>query len=1454
MSSVQRSTAGWLKTREQIIGNVIQVPQSLLSSDGVGDAHTYGKRERLLLYFLRQNTIYNPMSIEPDEYNSICFAYSASSERPPLLLSERISGLPVPVTFALPDSTSLSSPSYPWSAVTPLYCMTPSGSLGSLSHLAASSTSTISSSSLSSSNHIRSIDKAFIEAMEQRKQEEKRRHVFRYGLDLEDIDPVSPPSLEDPQFHWETSRLSPRIDDLPPVTLVPNPSIATAPIPFYFPKSPEYTRNDIPDPRFRRGYCYTTSIDVINKQQESERLYKILAPPGVDSEPSTSYDPISQRFVTKPIEGMIPLPPGFPFAIILDNDPTKHITIACLQTMDSLSQYVEFPLIERLVKDVWAESFGTKDTPPISRLGLKPNSRSGPVQAGLVDGSYSLGVTMGEGQGIGIIQPTSQVNTVDGTVKILRLLSTLHELWRLIVPLCVSKQEWDAWNFRSEDMNVFCPGGNRPAYTSCQLNISSFRHGGSLEEAIGMASGAFHVDFNDDKNGWTLVMGLLRIPPGSAVGDFLLARPGLYARLETDASGQTTFFLLFKGNDIHSGSAPKTDDAAWTSFISELNDLYESVGDENRMVYILYPSHTAFHRSGGMAFSNRSGFGNEDGSSMKVKKQAHTFASDCYQLKSFDDNKEWLMREAFMNDYNRSQDLGIVLPSLPSYRPLLSLTPIFMRPLLDPEKAADIFARMRGLYRNLHDNNAQYYLNMKKLTITRKHRELTTEYLTNLAQDTNPTPSGSKAGGKQPITRSQRAILKRPVQQDNSSDDLSDIEDGVYCIKGIKGERKTKKGFLEYLVLWRDGGQSWLRATEVDEEAIRLWKSSGSNPAVKRARHQRSSSSVVRPIDTGSEAYKSLTALLDPENLLQEYQDVQQLRSSLDSADPSNAACYHFISITEGFQKSYNHWDSQLLFQDEGGLTVLTNLEAGARLLKDSAVTQRLVKLQQRSLNLAICRSLRFIYLWYTSWSSLVTSSLFNDLTATRNVENNEAFLAKWSSSVAQFARAILDWVETVSKAKKRQTSVPSLTLPYDIYGFYKPSIVSQKDKVDISYSPSHSKSLRNAQQRQAYAEETFQDILTKYTIIPGVEALDKSLNSPRRNVFEVDDIKARCILRGALLECLVDWLDDDCLFVSSQIQAVLVSPAMLFKDDFGKVPEDLALSSKVLHGESPFGALASLLWEEFDWVAALEAAEPLSITVQDIIAKLAKKEDSQKGKPHGRLGKRKQRVTFYAGLKDKPRVPEGTPLEDLFPWTDGLRLDKVACILKETLHFKRNETGHSILRHILECQHPTINSSARSNDPDHYNPIRSSNCFQRLLRESLGTSHPLSSPYGLSNILVRIGTGQGSKTETFATRYLNRWFTSAQDCVSAFQQAWNTDANMALENCRIWGSPAAALQFARTSPTHPPDFKSRIDPMFDSKIVQLWVDFCSNAQHAYADALTLAEKTEVPGFKSGLT
>jgi hypothetical protein len=203
-------------------------------------------------------------------------------------------------------------------------------------------------------------------------------------------------------------------------------------------------------------------------------MLNIRIPPNIMP---TGFNLKTQSFISEPIPGLVRVPLGIPMVHLLDGDPNKAVTAVCAHSLESLQQYLEgrevLPLADHLIKLVW----GTENTPGLFHLpGMGLNRRSKGVDPHTLppgDGSYNLASTVGEGEGIGNVFPALQTNTPGSAAVIQELLQVCHQLYRLVMPLCVSKIEWDLAEFIGRFNNVIAFGGFEPGPTSCQGNSSS---------------------------------------------------------------------------------------------------------------------------------------------------------------------------------------------------------------------------------------------------------------------------------------------------------------------------------------------------------------------------------------------------------------------------------------------------------------------------------------------------------------------------------------------------------------------------------------------------------------------------------------------------------------------------------------------------------------------------------------------------------------------------------------------------------------------------------------------------------------------------------------------------------------------------------------------------------------------------------------------------------------------
>lgn len=291
-------------------------------------------------------------------------------------------------------------------------------------------------------------------------------------------------------------------------TLVPISGQSASASGYHYPKADTYSL--LGSKAYRRRFVYTSAFDPNTRDALVARLLITRTPPNIDPHH------MNGAYSWDPIPSMIELPAGIPFAQFSLHEPDHLITIGCLQTIDSLNQFPSEDggtvgdAVEKIVTELLVETFGNSERSAIYEIpGLKTNYRSPKHQPGSYDGSYSLAFTKIEGEGRGHFTVATQVVHAQRT----RVLVLNHQLYRLIMPCCVSKLEWDMMEFNAQDNNVPSFGGSEPGATSLQLNVSSDR-GETLAEMIGGIQGALHTDQNDYLGSFTLVVMLLRLPPG----------------------------------------------------------------------------------------------------------------------------------------------------------------------------------------------------------------------------------------------------------------------------------------------------------------------------------------------------------------------------------------------------------------------------------------------------------------------------------------------------------------------------------------------------------------------------------------------------------------------------------------------------------------------------------------------------------------------------------------------------------------------------------------------------------------------------------------------------------------------------------------------------------------------------------------------------------------------------
>ncbi|KAF8189508.1 hypothetical protein K438DRAFT_947546 [Mycena galopus ATCC 62051] len=133
---------------------------------------------------------------------------------------------------------------------------------------------------------------------------------------------------------------------------------------------------------------------------------------------------------------------------------------------------------------------------------VDPNAPAG-------DGSFNIASTHGEGKGFGHFGPAVQTDAKEAA-PIKSILQILHRLYRLVMPLCISRFEWEFMELNGYEKNVLAFDGLEPGPPSCQVNSSSAANVIDLDgQSIGENTGPVlmntsrraHVEEVDDKDG-----------------------------------------------------------------------------------------------------------------------------------------------------------------------------------------------------------------------------------------------------------------------------------------------------------------------------------------------------------------------------------------------------------------------------------------------------------------------------------------------------------------------------------------------------------------------------------------------------------------------------------------------------------------------------------------------------------------------------------------------------------------------------------------------------------------------------------------------------------------------------------------------------------------------------------------------------------------------------------------
>ena len=266
-----------------------------------------------------------------------------------------------------------------------------------------------------------------------------------WGFPIKGVTPL-PPSDDDLKykFIWDHDRtlLVP-----PPVRKLVPPEPAIPPAGWKYPQASTYICNEDFDPQFASGYYFFSNFMTSDAPQLRKDMICLKVPPKVG--------PVGCRddgtLIQEPVPGMNWLLPGYPLVTFINGDRKRMVTEACVHTPESLQRWPSIfvkimILLRELMPLIWGVAGPDGSHPsvsPIFEYLVVHNERSPGQAEGSFDGSYNLAATNSEGQGSGLFMPGVQANSSAARASIARVLQIIHQLYRLIMPLCISRLKWE---------------------------------------------------------------------------------------------------------------------------------------------------------------------------------------------------------------------------------------------------------------------------------------------------------------------------------------------------------------------------------------------------------------------------------------------------------------------------------------------------------------------------------------------------------------------------------------------------------------------------------------------------------------------------------------------------------------------------------------------------------------------------------------------------------------------------------------------------------------------------------------------------------------------------------------------------------------------------------------------------------------------------------------------------
>jgi hypothetical protein len=398
------------------------------------------------------------------------------------------------------------------------------------------------------------------------------------------------------------------------------------------------------------------------------------------------------------------------------------------------------------------------------------------------------------------------------------------------------------------------------------------------------------------------------------------------------------------------------------------------------------------------------------------------------------------------------------------------------------------------------------------------------------------------------------------------------------------------------------------------------------------------------------------------------------------------------------------------------------------------------------------CKAVLTVYHWLTG----IGPSLLKEL-----LHLHELGLEKLQAAFPSFA-LLVDHAVRYAKARKataiagRQSKKPRVGISTSNY--------SKEELQNLAKFPSNLYGLRLTKASASIyipldnfrgdiyvaAHKLLEDIIWKIALGPSIQKMDDVFNGPRRSSKDSKSSKSRCLNRGAILTTLVLNFETEGVMATNMVATLLRTPTSIFSN----YDKDETLARRVV--ENPAVAMRAFA----DWLKHQLAMKPAirqcMVSMENIMS--TRLQELTKGKVIASTKQWTDTSTLLlpiasssttSSFSNLTRDAQGNfPLSLALPSLTTPSFGIIGIILREALK-KERETGtpHLYLSRAMCGQN--IQTGAQLFNPSHGNPVRQYSGYAALFQKYFDPSE-VTQPYGLSNLLAWMGTGQGERTARF--------------------------------------------------------------------------------------------------------